>query len=390
MLELALKARIPIISVKTDDLLNYRQVLSYIADRKVKECPTHSQIGMVGDTLLVTENADHATPETYKALQHFGKQLVLVNVPQSSPLAFEAGTIPTPDALALTVLKGHMSHDLAQKALPILKGLSLKAIGDIVMLTLARGPMSLKELRNTRAMISPNVQGLVSLDTWYEFYSPPADLSAWLTMNVQYFLKPVHQKLTPRGMLLAGPPGTGKTMAAKYVANILDVPLYRLDVATTLNRYVGASEERVMRILQMVEREAPCVLLIDEVEKLFSDKEETGVVTRIMSQLLWWLSEHQSQVFTVMTSNNTTTIPPELFRAGRIDRQFVIHALSGPEAISFAVNVLKATLGANPTLSQVQTLKTVLTAMLGGSVQSIAHVDVAEAVYTQIKSNKWL
>ena len=106
-------------------------------------------------------------------------------------------------------------------------------------------------------------------DVWQRVKEPP--LEDWLELNSAYFLNPkTPAKLMPRGLMLAGKPGVGKSMGAKAIAQHFDIPLFRLDISTTLAKFVGESEARVARSLATVDRESPCVLLLDEVEKIFS------------------------------------------------------------------------------------------------------------------------
>lgn len=112
---------------------------------------------------------------------------------------------------------------------------------------------------------------------------------------------------------------TGKTLASMYLASEFGVPLYRLDLGTMMGKYVGQSEESLNAALAQVDLVAPCVVIFDEVEKVFQNNSDSGVTSRMLSQLLWWLQSHKSKVFTVMTTNAIEKIPEELYREGRID-----------------------------------------------------------------------
>ena len=150
---------------------------------------------------------------------------------------------------------------------------------------------------------------------------------------------------------------TGKTSAAKYIAGSMGIPLYRLDVATSLNKYIGESEIRMMKILRQLEEYAPCVVLLDEVEKVFVSDSDSGVVQRMMSQLLWWLSEHRSQVLTIMTTNNRKAIPPELFREGRINDVMEIPPMNSSQALELGQEYLKMLIGPKIGLKHTVALK---------------------------------
>lgn len=390
MIELALKAKLPLISVVTDDLLNYRQVLSELSGLKVSDPPKTISLLGSGESLIVTENMDYVTPDWYARLAHSQRTMVVVNPAKASPLLFDGGILPTPAKMVVVTLHDLLGPDAnVDPLLPPLKGLSLRAIGEVMLLTQARvGMVNPTELRRTRGMINAAIQGLTALDTSYDFYELPEELAAWLQLNRKYFVEPTHPKLIPRGLLFEGPPGVGKSMAAKAIANSFGCPLYRMDVATVLDRFVGQSEARVAKILTMCEREAPCVLLIDEVEKLFGDEGDAGVTTRILSQLLWWLSEHQSRVFTVMTTNNASTIPAELYRSGRMDAKMQLVKMSQQQSIVFAGKVLQSMLGKKkPNLKQSTHLNTVMKAK---EQVTFSQAEVTDLVYHEIKAQGWL
>lgn len=391
MIELALKARLPIIGVHTDDPLNYKAVLEHLTGRVPAKLP--STLNMVpnwseGVPVYLSDSMEFVTPEWYKGLAERGRTLVVINPAKPSPLMFDGGQLPTP----LPMLMGLLSSLLGKKTdlsaiLPVMKGLSLKTVGELVALTRARTEfVNPQELRRTRGMMSEAVQGMSPIDTSYDFYELPTELESWLKLNTKYFMEPKHKKLVPRGLLLEGPPGTGKTMAAKAVATTFKCPLYRLDVPTVLDKFIGASEARVARILMICEREAPCVLLIDEVEKLFGSDEANGVTTRILSQLLWWLQEHQSQVFTIMTTNDSSGIPPELYRSGRVDARMTFSKLNLTEAKAFAGKTLKNLLG-KTTLAMTQHLNLIITAK---EQTGYSQAELVDIVIHEIKAKGWL
>ena len=381
-----LAARIPIIGVETDDFCNFELVLSTLSGLKVQEMPSKS--AKLGPFLYWTGDMEDVTVENYRKLAEGEHQLVVVNPVRKSSLIFSAGELPTPKSLVMVYLETMLEKGDAELAYSALKGLSLKAVSEVVMLTQARtGSMSVKELRHTRSMLGNTVQGLTPVETESDFYQFPEKLLDWLNTNKHYFLADnMHPKLRPRGVMLEGSPGVGKTMAAKAIAKSFGVPLYRLDIASTLNRYLGESESRIVRSLALVEAESPCVLLIDEVEKVFSDKDDTGVVTRMMSQVLYWLSDHQSRVLTVMTTNNLTHIPPELYRMGRVDMVMKIPKLSMLEAKNFAQSVFQSVVNKKPNMNQLAKLSDVL--KLTGN-DEFAHAEVAELVFSTIKKNNY-
>lgn len=138
---------------------------------------------------------------------------------------------------------------------------------------------------------------------------------------------------------------TGKTLGAKYIANQLEVPLFRLDLGGMLGKYVGESEGNLNFALSQIDQAEPAVLLIDEVEKLFTGDNDSGVTTRLLSTLLWWLQEHDSRVLTLFTTNEITKLPDELYRPGRVDRIISFTGLAEKEGKLFGWQVAKTLKG---------------------------------------------
>ena len=129
----------------------------------------------------------------------------------------------------------------------------------------------------------------------------------------------------PRGILIVGVPGCGKSLAAKAIASRWQLPLYLLDFATVQGQYVGQSEKQLKEALETAERVSPCVLWIDEIEKgLSGTKGDSGVTNRMIGQFLFWLQECKKEVFVVATANDINTLPPELLRKGRFDEMFFV------------------------------------------------------------------
>jgi len=138
----------------------------------------------------------------------------------------------------------------------------------------------------------------------------------------------------PRGVLLIGVQGCGKSLAAKAVGALWDLPLLRFDVGSIFGRYVGESEGNMRKALAVAEAVAPCVLWIDELEKGFSGMsggEDSGTSARVLSYFLTWLQERKKPVFVIATANDVTKLPPELLRKGRLDEIFFIDLPSRKE-----------------------------------------------------------
>lgn len=131
----------------------------------------------------------------------------------------------------------------------------------------------------------------------------------------------------PRGLLLVGIQGTGKSLTAKAIAHHWHLPLLRLDVGRLFSGLVGESESRTRQMIQIAEALSPCILWIDEIDKGFAGadgKGDSGTTSRVFGTFITWLAEKQSPVFVVATANNIQTLPPEILRKGRFDEVFFV------------------------------------------------------------------
>jgi AAA+ superfamily predicted ATPase len=130
----------------------------------------------------------------------------------------------------------------------------------------------------------------------------------------------------PKGVLIAGMPGCGKSLTAKVAAGLFRLPLLRLDIGSLLGKYVGESEHNMRRALQMAETVSPCVLWVDELEKAFVGlgSGASEVSTRLLGYFLTWMQEKSAAVFVIATANDVTALPAELLRKGRFDEIFYV------------------------------------------------------------------
>lgn len=140
----------------------------------------------------------------------------------------------------------------------------------------------------------------------------------------------------PKGLLLLGVPGCGKSLTAKSIASFWNMPLLRLDVGKVFQGLVGSSEDNIRKAIATAEAVAPCVLWIDEIEKGLngiqsSGSTDGGVTSRIFSTILTWMQEKEKPVFVVATANNINQLPPELLRKGRFDEIFFVDLPSEEE-----------------------------------------------------------
>ena len=132
---------------------------------------------------------------------------------------------------------------------------------------------------------------------------------------------------TPRGLLLIGIQGTGKSLASKAIATEWQLPLLKLDVGKLFGGIVGESESRLRRMIELSETMSPCILWIDEIDKAFTineSKSDSGTSNRVLATFISWLSEKTKPVFVVATANNVEMLPLEIIRKGRFDEIFFL------------------------------------------------------------------
>ncbi|MCM1315982.1 MAG: AAA family ATPase [Muribaculaceae bacterium] len=156
------------------------------------------------------------------------------------------------------------------------------------------------------------------------------NLKTWLKRKAKVY-KSINKAMDfgvdmPKGVLIAGVPGCGKSLAAKVTAQLFEVPLLRLDMGKIMGKYVGESEENMRKAIALAEAISPCVLWIDELEKAFAGIDGSGseVTVRLFGTFLTWMQEKTSPAFVIATANDITKLPPELMRKGRFDEIFYV------------------------------------------------------------------
>jgi SpoVK/Ycf46/Vps4 family AAA+-type ATPase len=152
------------------------------------------------------------------------------------------------------------------------------------------------------------------------------NLKKWLLQRKPAFLaEPGAHLDAPKGVLLIGVQGCGKSLAAKSSAGVFGAPLLRLDFGALYNKYHGETERNLRETLRTADVMAPCVLWIDEIEKGLAGRDsETGTAQRVLATFLTWLAEKKNRVFVVATANDISALPPELVRKGRFDEIFFV------------------------------------------------------------------
>lgn len=227
-----------------------------------------------------------------------------------------------------------------REAAAILTGVSRIEAENIVATLLANGSIlksDLDELTQAKDRIFADISGIERVQVRGSELNVGGlgGLKAWLEKERPLLTADLRERgiRPPRGVLLVGVPGCGKSLSAKAIALNWRMPLYRLDLSTIHGQYLGQSESRLKEALSTADHVAPCVLWIDEIEKGLAGAQgsgDGGTSTRLVGQFLYWLQEARSRVFVVATANDVSRLPPELLRRGRFDELFFVD-LPSPE-----------------------------------------------------------
>lgn len=350
MFDLAVQAGLPLIYIRTEDIINVQRVLTHIAGEEVALITLPEVLGKqpllqeFDARVAFTSSECKSMAKLYNWCVDKEKTIIFVNT-EKSVLQFDGGHLVAPKEMVTEYLESLEIVDEGDVAglLPCFGGLTLKDCDEIARLTTTRdSSLTPRGVNETRRQYVDRLKGITQVDTAMDYYVCPPMLKNWLDSRAKFFIEEIHPALTPRGLLGDGPPGTGKTTAAKHIAATFGIPLYRLDLGSMMGRYVGDSEQALGAALNQIDQVAPCVAILDEVEKVFQTSGDSGVTSRLMSQLLWWLAEHKSRVFTVMTTNNVKLIPEELHREGRIDATLMFMGVpNAVEGQEFALGAFK-------------------------------------------------
>lgn len=220
-----------------------------------------------------------------------------------------------------------------KQAAAILAGISQIEAENVIATLLANGAIThedLKELMHAKDRIFADISGIERVQVRDDYQVGGLEgLKLWLEANEQLLTADLRERgiRPPRGILLVGVPGCGKSLSAKAIASLWNLPLYRLDLSTIHGQYLGQSESRLKEALATADHVAPCVLWIDEIEKGLAGAlggGDGGTSTRLVGQFLFWLQESLARVFVVATANDVSKLPPELLRRGRFDELFFV------------------------------------------------------------------
>ncbi len=259
-----------------------------------------------------------------------------------------------PGLSELTDLVRRTAHDLVARDFPVaideaslpslagtLRGLSIgqaeRLIQQAAFADGALGSSDIPALRNAKAALftSDGILELMEADVGtLDSVGGLEGLKQWLRVRIKAQATPAANLPPPRGILLTGVPGCGKSYIAKTLARTWEQPLVLLDPSRLYSKYIGESESRLAKALTAVDAMAPAVLWIDEIEKGFAtagSDSDGGTSSRLLGTFLRWMQDRPDGVFVVATANNVNGLPPEFLRKGRFDEIFFVD-LPGDEA----------------------------------------------------------
>jgi SpoVK/Ycf46/Vps4 family AAA+-type ATPase len=287
-------------------------------------------------------------------LKNSFKTIVLVSPMLEVPLEIEKEVtvlhLPLPSATELSALLDQIIADVRrfrqitidlddrgrERLLQAARGLTLNEAENVFARILVKKErLSAEEvgevLEEKRQLVRKN--GLLEYYDAQESFDDVGGLSAlkdWLRKRSVAFTPSAREfgLSTPRGVLLIGVQGCGKSLCAKAVASLWELPLLRFDIGRMFGSYVGSSEENIRRAIHVAESVAPAILWVDEIDKAFSGNSgnagDSGTSARVLGTFLTWLNEKTAPVFVVATANDISNLPPELLRKGRLDEIFFV------------------------------------------------------------------
>lgn len=237
-----------------------------------------------------------------------------------------------------------------------LKGLTEFEINNLLALAyaddgeLSRGDLHLIFDQKQQMIKKAGILEMIPLKEKFEDIGGLENLKEWFERKAVIYKDMERAKKygvdMPKGVLIAGLPGCGKSLSAKAAAALFEVPLLRLDMGRLMGKYVGESENNLRQAIALAEAISPCVLWIDELEKAFAGIGGNGggadVTTRLFGNFLTWMQEKDNPVFVVATANDITKLPPELLRKGRFDEIFYVGLPKDEEReMIFGIHIVK-------------------------------------------------
>jgi hypothetical protein len=335
------------VKMHIDDVEDPEQVLSYILTRQTTP---GEEIFILEDfhEYIAERNVKVILRQLAVSLKRNSKHIILLSSVLNLPIELEkyitVVDLPLPGRADLEQVLSGVSREAEVVLEPDLKKkLVDAALGMTVMeadLAFCLAAVHNNLDTNSPATVAKEKEQIIRKSGILDYYQVREDLKSvggmnnlknWLAKRKLAFdLKAQLWKLSePKGLLLLGVPGCGKSLTAKCIASLWNMPLLRLDVGKVFQGLVGSSEENIRRAIATAEAVAPCVLWIDEIEKGLSGvgnsgDTDGGTSSRIFSTILTWMQEKTKPVFVVATANNISMLPPELLRKGRFDEIFFV------------------------------------------------------------------
>lgn len=250
--------------------------------------------------------------------------------------------LPTPDEInheiirLLKTLEIKLEQDFLNTLLFNCKGLKMEKIRRIFAKSLAiygelnHETLNLIKLEKEQIIKQTQILDYINSDASFDKIGGLKNLKNWINSRRNSFSKEakLYGLPSPKGLLLTGIQGTGKSLTAKAIANEWNLPLLKLDIGKLFGGIVGESESKVREMIQISEALAPCILWIDEIDKAFMEQTnsgDSGTTNRVLATFITWLSEKNTDVFIIATANNFTKLPFEMIRKGRFDEIFFLN-----------------------------------------------------------------
>lgn len=349
MITTALRAGLPLVYAHTTDTVNVVANLAAITKRKIhlfraldSEAFKSGQTAFKTGAVLVTFDTGAVPHDQLYALATTAEvTVVCVNPnPKCRSVGVNVGQVPPdPKKIAEAVAQLCIKEEIGT-VVNALDGLEVKDAREVLLLAFAQGPMNLDRLAHIRRRLIGQEAGILSVPTAQAFYIPDPQLIAYWNQMAPVYHDPPHPELRPKGVMLRGNPGTGKSQAAKWLAHKLGVPLFRVSLSSVMSKWQGESERQFTAGLYQLDASSPCVAFFDEVDKTLKTGDDSGSGGRMLSELLWWMAEHTSNVLVVMTANDMSKVPPELYREGRIDRTMELGEWAPKDALHHAKTLI--------------------------------------------------
>ncbi len=347
----------------TDEFKKKRGVIFAVGDvRKIGEDCLYTR-ELLGALYLALESDSTIvliTPDSvWQRIVQFG-MLVQLGFPDASERVGQINDFIRRYSSRYTI---NLKFSDVEVAATLLRGFSEIQIENILSYTLVTngelGKKQLSQLTKQKGRLYSNVSVIEEVNIPSDLcVSGLENLKLWLRNRKTIFfstdeLLASRGLKAPKGILLVGVSGCGKSLSAKMVAREWQLPLYRFDIGTVYDKWVGESERKMKQALQYINNVTPCIVWVDEIEKVLSVVDNNNDVgRRVLGQFLFWLQESSDRVFLVATANDVRLLPPELFRKGRFSQTFFVDLPNKGERKEAILQYSKQSLRWEPTESE--------------------------------------